>query len=229
MTLLCEEKSRTHKKGSELSNDHLRALNVTYSSIHSLILEEGTSHLLRCSELLRKYSDQMRTQKMNREFDEVKYVQPFSRILIQDLFKVMIPDHYDDLVFVTGEKVATNFHTSIQLGGNQWVDVNGRTDISVFYRNVCIFLWEDKNLDKSLNTAPEICQIAVEVKGFAEDFKSNIGVEAQKFCGVETSGLIWSFCTRFYRQGNIDIYSKCIHFVLSLNEIVGRCNCYCCY
>ena len=130
---------------------------MTFSSIHTSILEEETSHLLRCSELLREYSDQMRIHKMNRELDEVKHVQPFSRILIQDLFKVMIPDHYDDLVFVSGETDATQYHTSIQMDGNQWVDVNGRTDISVLYRNVCIFVWEDKKLDESLTTVSEIC------------------------------------------------------------------------
>ena len=84
--------------------------------------------------------------------------------------------------------------------------MNGRTDISVLYRNVCIFVWEDKKLDESLTTVSEICQIAVEVKGFAKDFKRKIGFEAHRFCGVETSGIIWSFCNRYYRKGNNHVF-----------------------
>jgi hypothetical protein len=175
-----------------------------------VILEETSSdeHLLPCSELLEKYSIQMRNQKMCNQIDEVRHVQPLSRNLIRDLFKVIIPDQYNDLVFVFGEKPNTKYHTSIQLDANEWVDVSGKSDISVYYLNVCIFVWEDNRLDSILNTPKEKCQITVEVKGFAEDFKSSIGVEAPRFCGVETSGLVWSFCTRYFRNGNN--HSSCI-------------------
>ena len=181
---------------------HFKALKVVpYSILEDEMTNIDSQQLTQCLELLREYSSQMRNHQVKGHLDEVKYVQPHSLSLIQGLFKVMIPDHYRDLVFIAGEAVDTRYHTSIQLDRNKWVDVKGRSDISVLYKTICIFTWEDKRLDKLLNTIEEMCQITVEVKGFAEEFKRVLGVEARRFCGVETSGLIWSFCTRKYRNG----------------------------
>ena len=74
--------------------------------------------------------------------------------------------------------------------------ITGEVDISVCYFGVCIFVWEDKSLDKNLLPAVEKGEIVVEVKGFGEKFKEFTKYEARRFCGVETTGLVWRFCFR---------------------------------
>jgi len=205
LSLLRQTNARTAKNGSKLSLSVYNALNVVSSTLSMVAEEEissiDTQTLSQCSDLLRRYADVMRDHKMNNQLHEVTYVQPHSYQLIKDLFEVMIPQYYDRLQFIWKEKVLTNYGTSIKLSDEKWVDVKGETDISVYYRDVCIFVWEDKNLSNTLNTPEEMCQIVVEVKGFAEKFKSTIGVEAQQFSGVETSGLVWTFCSRYFNEG----------------------------
>jgi hypothetical protein len=83
----------------------------------------------------------------------------------------------------------------------------------VYYCGVCIFVWEDKNLDYGFTKRENVglpktnhkkkifgdgdkCQLLAEMKGFAEAFKANVLREPPIFFGVLTSGLYFTFCRR---------------------------------
>ena len=81
------------------------------------------------------------------------------------------------------------------------VCVKGQSDISLYYNNVCILVWEDENLDLDLSKPNAQAQIHVEVDAFAAYFKKRILAEPLEFYGISTSGLVWSFCIRSYKEG----------------------------
>ena len=143
-------------------------------------------------------------------FGEVEYVQPLTFVFVQELFQCVLPEHYPQLTFARKEtrsdkgtqekEVSINYETFIDVG-QELVLVKGETDISIFYEGVCVFVWEDKNLNQTLDSPKERGQILVEVKACAEEFKGKVGIEAPLISGVETSGQCWTFCFRSYESG----------------------------
>ncbi len=124
-----------------------------------------------------------------------------------------MPDRFRDLHFHRknsnlGEKkgqIQTKYHTII-LDNDETFKISGESDAVIFYNNTCVFVWEDKNLDKTLTTANEKGQIIAEVKGFAEAFKKATRVEPTVFPGVLTSGVVFSISRYIFRNGGSSLH-----------------------
>jgi hypothetical protein len=68
--------------GSDLSSVHFKALKVVSSRLPAILEVEMSSddeYSLQCSEIIEKYSIQMRNHMVQNLLDEVQYVQPLSR------------------------------------------------------------------------------------------------------------------------------------------------------
>jgi hypothetical protein len=130
--------------------------------------------------------------------------------LLKSLFSIVLPQYFDDFNFCRKESghSETKYSTSLVVDDTE-VIVSGETDIAVYYKMVCVYSWEDKNLDRTLTSPQEKGQIVSEVKAFAEEFKLKITAKENFiFCGVITSGLSWSFCKRRFSRG-------CARYVLT--------------
>lgn len=213
------------KKGSQLSDKHVSALNPIFVDLQRLvhgIEPKPTADLAAaCQGLLMDYLRKIVELKMSGHSNEVQYVQPLSFAFINKLFEAVLPEMYPRLTFATGNgNVSIRYDTIINMG-DDIVHVKGETDVSVLYSGVCIFVWEDKNAKQLLNTSKEKGQILVEVKACAEDFKTKNAVEAPCIYGVETSGQTWRFCFRLYEKGHSRMYlSETISTICNNNAII---------
>ena len=154
-----------------------------------------------CGHFIRKYTEESIKLKFENKVDEVLYVQPRSLQLLNDLCKTVLPRHFKKLSFFTKKTNANATAYDMLLTTDDGaVFVNGQSDISLCYNNVCIFVWEDKNLDLDLSKHNAQAQIHVEVDAFAANFKKRILAEPLEFYGILTSGLFWSFCVRSYKE-----------------------------
>ena len=197
-----------NKNGSDMNETILRLItsmepNISaISNVIKLSVKEEVAH--ECYDALWRYSQESNTYKQKKNYDEVRYVQPRSLVLLQKFFQMIFPEYFQELLFCRkakkidgGEFSMTKYNTTAGLFSNDTsYIITGEVDISVCYFGVCIFVWEDKSLDKSLLPAVEKGEIVVEVKGFGEKFKEFTKYEARRFCGVETTGLVWRFCFR---------------------------------
>jgi hypothetical protein len=214
--LMIADKKRTVKNGSDLSEKFVTALKPVKFDASGNFQAIENSKLLNvevietCKELLINFLQDVLLLKEQNHFNEVKYVQPLTFVFVQKLFHCVLPEHYPQLTFARKEshsskgaqekEVSVSYETFIDVG-EEIVLVKGETDTSIFYDGVCVFVWEDKNLCKTLATPNERGQILVEVKACAEDFKGRVGIEAPLISGVETSGQWWTFCFRSYESG----------------------------
>lgn len=201
------------KYGSALSDKHVVALDPLYIDIRVMFQflknEPTTIDTAACKMLLKKYLQDILELKKIGKIAEVEHVQPLSFEFFQELFKIVLNSaQFAQLTFagklgkeeMKVEGCSTCYNTLINVG-DECVRVSGETDLSVFYCGACLFVWEDKNLNQTLETPKEKGQILVEVKACGEMYKVRTGVEAPVIFGVETSGLNWRFCYRSYESG----------------------------
>jgi hypothetical protein len=155
-----------------------------------------------CIDLVREYSNNMRALKGDNMVNEVMYVQPQSFNLLQRLTNIVLAEYASSLTLCRKGQGTnyTKYSTTLFIGSDE-VKISGESDISIIFDNICILTWEDKELSKTLETPAEKGQILAEVKSFADYFFDQVNFEATIFCGVETTGLIWSFCHRYFVDG----------------------------
>jgi hypothetical protein len=200
------DKISRKKDGSKLSHTELRTFAIILESPSEYLGDMSSgfdeSKISPCCELVKEYSIQNRKDYEKGVVNE-NNLQRRSFELLKSLFFVVLPQYFDKFRFCRKEKghSETKYTTSLVVDDTE-VIVSGETDIAVYYKMVCVYSWEDKNLDKTLTTHQERGQVVSEVKAFAEEFKSKISVEDNFiFCGVITSGLSWSFCNRRFLLG----------------------------
>ena len=71
--------------------------------------------------------------------------------------------------------------------------VTGQTDASVYYKDICVMTWEDKNLKEKIDSSSNLGQQYVEVKANAEKFLDFGNRQPPSFYGILTSGKNWIF------------------------------------
>lgn len=174
--------------------------------------------------LVKLYVNDMIDNALEKKVDEVKYVQPRSFKLLEEIIEATIPVEAKQFLVIANKELDASkiaYSTTIVNLQNQAVYVSGETDASVYYREVCVFNWEDKSLDKECKSPAENGQVWVEVKGFAEAFKLATMVEPKRFDGVLTSGRNIVFINRLFHDGSV-AWAKYDNLQLFNIDISGR-------
>jgi hypothetical protein len=83
------------------------------------------------------------------------------------------------------------------------VFITGQTDEAIYYRETCLFPWEDNDLSLVKFTEGNFAQIFSQANYFSRKFKGHFFVEPPIYFGVLTNGLVWSFVCRFYVEGHV--------------------------
>jgi hypothetical protein len=175
VTALLEVKQKA-KQGSQLSKTELHALNFFDGCFFISNVANLTDPLYNViNALVSSYLSTAVDNLNNGRVDEVKYVQPESLQLLKNIIDHLNTTRVDKLTVYdkTSGSPFIYYDTAINVKG-QAVKVSGETNATVCYRNIPVFVWEDKNLNKFCDTAAEQGQILVEIKGNAEKFKEII-------------------------------------------------------
>ncbi len=163
---LMSQKDERRFNGSEKNNTVFRSMNVIWSSPTKIV--QGIRHqipeelLTKCYEIVRAYATKSIDLKKQNKIAEIDHVQPRSFVLLQKLSELVLPQHFPDIHFYckhsdSGEEngqIQTKYETIIS-DNDDTVQIYGESDAVVHYSNTCIFVWEDKDLDKSLTTPNE--------------------------------------------------------------------------
>ena len=165
--------------------------------------------------LLNGYTEDSKARVAKDEVEEVKFVQPRSKVLLTECSRLIITNVCKADVF-SGVKVVCKkdsdarikYRTTLALDDGNIITVTGETDESLEYKDICIMPWEDKNLSGiKLTEAQPKAQILAEMKGKAEAFFKHINCEPQQYWAVLTTGILWSFKLRIYKEGHTTNFS----------------------
>jgi hypothetical protein len=136
-----------------------------------------------------KYVSRIRWHRRHQLVDEVSFVQPLSLYLLRQLAKIFFR-----------QEVRVDRNVRYQ---TEEFTAHGINDAGMFMQgsDLCIFSWEDQNLEKPLGK-PEAAQAVAEVAGFAERLHTSTAFtipNGASLCGVLTNGSDWAFIqkTRF--------------------------------
>ena len=141
--------------------------------------------------------------------DEVKFVQPRSFELLQTLIETYFPDMWSQKLFMVYNKVDSTkifYSTSLTMGEDS-VPIEGYTDASLYYCDVLVLSWEDKNLNSTLTHPSERGQILAETKAGREAFYLSLGVHPPKYVTIQTSGIVWSMTYSRYTPLGSSLFS----------------------
>jgi hypothetical protein len=211
---LIEDKQKANKQGSQLSKTELYVLNYFDGYFVISNVAKLTDPLYNViNALVPSYLSAAVDNLNNGRVDEVKYVRPESLQLLKIIIDHINKTRVDKLIVYdkTTEPPEIYYDTMIIVKGKV-VWVSGETDATVRYKNVPVFVWEDKNLDNLCDTAEEQGEILVAIKGNAEKFKETILVAPVAFCGILTSARVWRAGARVFDEG-----SSCICLSATIN------------
>ena len=211
LDILVETKKTSSKNGSSLNQECVECFGS------SLILKDSISMCLSdvCFDqvrvFVRTFTLKMHALFKDEKFAEVEYVQPLSFELFKESSLVVLSEYEPNVRFErkTFCVVDTKYSTTLNPSG-KIVKVSGETDTTMLYCGVPIMTWEDKRLDKKASTIEEIGQPLAEISGMGEKFQTQVGVQAPKFCGVLTTGLIWTVSYRAYRRNGHIVFGNTV-------------------
>ena len=167
--------------------------------------------------------------------DEVKFVQPRSLALCQALFRVLLPDIFDELSFCRKgyDSGYTSYSTVLMTAEGEACFVKGETDISIVYMGKCIMVWEDKKLTlEQFGGYKPRSQVLAEVKAMNQLIHESLQGYPPRFCGVLTNGIDWSIAQAIFKEGkqlffisepcNGSLAHKIIAFCINQAGVVAR-------
>ena len=189
------------KNGSQLSGNEFRAFSASQYKAHNYASHPVSEEV---ANLIEAYVDESTRLSAAGNLDEVKYVQPRSLTLCQALFRVLLPDIFDELSFCrkgSGSEY-TSYSTVLMTAEGEACLVKGETDISIVYMGKCIMVWEDKKLTLELfeGFKPR-SQVLAEVKAMNQLIHESLQGYPPRFCGVLTNGIDWSIAQAIFREG----------------------------
>jgi hypothetical protein len=151
---------------------------------------------------------------------EVTIVQPKSFKLLTDLCNIIFPETEKKRpVICSKEKENENikYSTVLEIKDKGECYVNGETDKSLCFNDICMMVWEDKKLDENIDTDKHKAQIFAEIKGNAEAFKEALVVEPPSLDGILTSGRLFIWAYRTFDEKAMFLHTKKID-TMKINE-----------
>lgn len=187
------------RNGSQLTKNCVKTFNPITIPTDKLL----SSEVVEITNILTMHIADMKLLKEQGNIDEVRYVQPKSKELVTTILSFYFPHVLSKIIVAskTEEYEKTQYATVLIADDGEKIPVKGETDITILYCGVPVAVWEDKNLNKELKTPDEIGQSLAETKANAMTFVKSISLEAPTFCGILSTGLLWSLTTRRYHEG----------------------------
>lgn len=194
------------KEGSSLTTECLKCSNASVPS--AARIDKGTTarHFDSVKALVVSYTELMASLVAQEvSVDEAVHVQPMSFELFANICNIALAEYAEELRMESkGTCMLDAQYTSVLCTENGKIfNVSGETDSTLLYCNTPIQTWGDKYLPKKGTHTKEIGQPLAGVADRAEGFKNSVGVEAPRFWGILTTGLVWTMSIRAFSQGHL--------------------------
>jgi hypothetical protein len=156
------------------------------------------------------------------KIDETKFVQPVSFSLLINIVSFINKMRNDNngtqlrVVNKTTNHNMVKYSTEIINAFGTLIHISGDTDATIYYANVPVFVWEDKNLNKDCEACDDRAQILSEIKGNVEAFQLIMDFLPEKYCGILTSGRVWKIAASARATGR-----RTLHMSKSIETIVS--------
>ena len=203
---LLESKKTSSKNGSEMNTECVKCFGAAVISQNIIPLCQDEDCFDQVRQLVCEFTKNMIDSFKKGDVGEVQYVQPLSYALFRSISDIVLSNYTRDIKLENKKTniVDTQYRTILRTPQGKYINVSGETDITMLYCGIPIETWEDKVLNMEDVTSPTtIGQPLAEVGGMGEKFKDMVGAQAPTFCGVLTTGLLWTMSFRIYSNGQI--------------------------
>jgi hypothetical protein len=185
------------KQGSRLSSNELNCFKRV--EISTAVMLKSSSYFDRVKAIIKRHTESLLILFRAGQVGE-DVVQSNSLAMLNDLYGLLNTQFR--VLNKTSGSSEIKYQTVLMDGICQHIaNVNGETDEVLLFRNVCVHYFEDKALKENLMSAKHLAEAFVELKGFAEAFKSACGIEAPRFWGIMRNGVDWLFLRRRFANG----------------------------
>jgi hypothetical protein len=197
------KRKQASRDGSNLSDIHFHAFKS--ARMDPEMIQGHPEQAQRIKQIVLDYHNVSLTALEDEKFDEVQYVQPRSQALCRDIFEMICPHRSGNLSFAKKGVLDTNYHTTLLMDDGSIVEITGQADIAVVYRDLCVMVWEDKNLNVDPTISAAKAQALAEAQAKAEALREFLSSSNFTFCGILTNGSQWSLDLATFEAGSLKL------------------------